>query len=125
VLNEPPPDVFLNLPPLYATESIPTEETIIQMHFFLGRCDWYVAEFDGEDTFFGYACLGDPDMAEFGYFSLSELKSIKAKTRVIDAQSGALIGMLPVQVEWDENWKPKPFCDVQTKHLASHSTANN
>ena len=115
MLNDPPPDVLLNLPPLYATESIPTEETIIQMHFFLGRCDWYAAEFDGEDIFFGYACLGDPDMAEFGYFSLAELKSIKVKTRVIDAQSGALIGILPAQVEWDENWKPKPFRDVQTR----------
>jgi len=113
MLNEPPVDVLFDLPPLYATQSIPSEKTIIFLHFFLGRCDWYAAEFDGEDNFFGYACLGDPDMAEWGYFSLLELKSITVKTPVIDAHSGALIGMLPAQVEWDEMWEPKPFSAIQ------------
>ena len=34
---------------------------------------WYLMEYDGEDTFFGYV-IGMEN--ELGYFSLSELKSI-------------------------------------------------
>ena len=35
---------------------------------------WYATEFDGEDTFFGLASIFEP---ELGYFSLSEMESIK------------------------------------------------
>ncbi len=48
------------------------------MHFFIGNCHWYIAEYDGEDIFFGYAILnGDIQNAEWGYISFSELKEIK------------------------------------------------
>ena len=39
------------LPRLYETENIPLEEKIIQMHFFLAGCDWFIAEYDGADLF--------------------------------------------------------------------------
>ncbi len=46
------------------------------LHFFYGGSDWWITEWDGKDTFFGFACLnGDWQMAEWGYVSLSELKS--------------------------------------------------
>src|SRR5665647_845256 len=35
---------------------------------------WYATEFDGKDTFFG---LVDGFVKELGYFSLSELESVK------------------------------------------------
>ena len=35
---------------------------------------WYATEFDGEDTFFGLVCGHE---TELGYFSLSELRSVK------------------------------------------------
>ena len=58
---------------------------LIHMHFFIGGCDWYAAEFDGEDTFFGYAILNnDYQNAEWGYFSLRELKSIQVGWVQID-----------------------------------------
>lgn len=35
---------------------------------------WYATEFDGEDTFFGLVCGHE---AELGYFSLSEITSVR------------------------------------------------
>lgn len=51
---------------------------VIHMHFFIGGCDWYAAEWDAEyGDFFGFAILhGDYQNAEWGYFNLEELKSI-------------------------------------------------
>ncbi|GAB7023798.1 DUF2958 domain-containing protein [Salidesulfovibrio brasiliensis] len=75
--NEPSPEQLDAIPRLYETETIPLENKLIHLHFFIGGCDWYAVEFDGEDTFFGYAILNrDWQNAEWGYFSLSELKAI-------------------------------------------------
>jgi hypothetical protein len=69
------------IPALYSTEDVKTGDKIVHAHFFVASCDWWAVEFDHEDgdTFFGFACLGDPDMAEWGYFSLSELEEIKIR----------------------------------------------
>ena len=41
---------------------------------------WYAAEYDPVDRiFFGYANLGDPEMAELGTFSLDELQDFRGK----------------------------------------------
>ena len=41
---------------------------------------WYAAEYDPVDRiFFGYANLGDSEMAELGTFSLDELQAFKGK----------------------------------------------
>lgn len=83
--NEPTKEQLAKIPGLYGTEHVKTKDKLIYMHFFLGGCDWYVAEFDGEDLFFGYAILNnDFDNAEWGYFSLQELKSIKVGWLEID-----------------------------------------
>ncbi len=48
-------------------------------HFFIGGSDWYILEWDGQDTLWGYVILnGDLQNAEYGYTSLSELHSIRA-----------------------------------------------
>ena len=113
MITLPPQELLAHLPRLYQTEPIPTQKKIIHLHFFFHNYDWFAAEFDGEDEFFGYACLGDPDMAEWGYFSLAELKAVKTGVPVIDANTGRLIGMFPVHVEWDQQWQPKPFSQIQ------------
>ena len=65
------------IPRLYQTEEIPLAEKIIHMHFFIAGCDWYIAEFDGEDLFWGFANLNDELNAEWGYVSFNELKSLE------------------------------------------------
>ncbi|WP_416242536.1 DUF2958 domain-containing protein [Azospira sp. APE16] len=65
------------LPKLYAQENL--EKQICFLKFFLPGTGftWYIMEFDGEDTFFGYANLGDTQYAELGYSSLSELSGLQ------------------------------------------------
>lgn len=75
MFTEPPPELLARIPGIYTSKLTSLEDTIIHAHFFLGRCHWYVAEYDGQDTSFGFATLGKPALAEWGYFGLSGLRS--------------------------------------------------
>jgi len=45
-----------------------------------GAGTWFAVEYDPVDrVFFGYATLGDPEMAELGSFSLDELQEYKGR----------------------------------------------
>ena len=57
--NTPTTDRLSKIPKLYETEHIPLQDKLIHLHFFIGGCDWYIAEFDGEDLFWGFAILND------------------------------------------------------------------
>ncbi|MFY9308105.1 MAG: strawberry notch C-terminal domain-containing protein [Bacteroidia bacterium] len=78
------------IPVLYSTEKLYNKQkkgnnpqsfndfAIAKAHFFVGSTDWYVLEWDGSDTIWGYCILnGDYENAEYGYASLSELFSIR------------------------------------------------
>jgi hypothetical protein len=83
--NTPTTDRLSKIPRLYETEHIPLQDKLIHLHFFIGGCDWYIAEFDGEDLFWGFAILNDDfQNAEWGYISFSELKSIKVGGDVLN-----------------------------------------
>jgi hypothetical protein len=91
--NMPNKERLAKIPRLYQTENTPLKDKLIYLHFFIGGCHWYIAEFDGEDLFWGFAHLGDDQCAEWGYISFSELKSIK-----ID-------GWLEIDCETEEVWQ--------------------
>lgn len=93
--NKPTEKQLARIPRLYETEKIPAGDKIIHLHFFIGGCDWYIAEFDGDDTFFGYACLNDPENAEWGYISYREL----CETRLGPG----------FEIDREVRWTPKPF----------------
>lgn len=98
--NEPSQDRLDQIPMLYETESIPLRNKLIYLHFFIGGCDWYIAEFDGEDTFFGYAIINhDYINAEWGYISFQELKKIK-------------ITWVEVDCETEESWHIKSAGEI-------------
>ncbi|NMC97924.1 MAG: DUF2958 domain-containing protein [Deltaproteobacteria bacterium] len=98
--NIPSSEQLALLPKLYETEHIPLEEKIIHMHFFLAGCDWYIAEYDGGDLFWGYVILNnDHQCAEWGYISFSELKDIKIK--------GGL------EIDRDLYWLPQKASEIQ------------
>jgi hypothetical protein len=85
--NEPSTERLSKIPKLYETEEIPLQEKLIHLHFFIGACDWFIAEYDGEDVFWGFAILnGDYEMAEWGYVSFQELKSISINGIEIDCE---------------------------------------
>ena len=97
--NKPTENQLNRIPALYATESVKMEDKIIHMHFFIGGCDWYIAEYDpAERLFWGFAILnGDLEMAEWGYISYDELLSIKAGF---------------VEIDREVNWNPKVFSTI-------------
>lgn len=70
----PSTEVLQAIPPLYGTERTPERDKVVHLHYFSGRCDWWVLELDQAGRLaFGFACLGDPAMAEWGYINLHEL----------------------------------------------------
>ena len=63
------------LPELYANEEIGlAAQALVKFFTPDANWTWYASEFDGDDIFFGLV-IGH--MAEFGYFSLSELESVR------------------------------------------------
>jgi hypothetical protein len=100
--NTPTEDRLSKIPKLYETEHVPLQEKLIHLHFFIGSCDWYVAEYDGEDIFWGFAILNhDFQNAEWGYISLSELKSIKVD------------GWLEIDCELEELWCVRKASEIE------------
>ena len=84
--NKPTDAELSKIPAFYSSEHTPLKEKIIHFHFFLGGCDWYACEYSPEErSFFGFVILSnDYEMAEWGYFSLEELASIKVKWLEVD-----------------------------------------
>lgn len=99
--NIPTQERLDKIPRLYETEGTELKDKLIHLHFFLGGCDWYIAEYDGGDLFFGYAILnGDTINAEWGYISFSELKSLK-------------VSFMEIDCELEEFWKIKPASEIE------------
>ena len=118
--NEPSKDI-LNKFPRYGTKDIlnhPTADVVIHGHFFTSAFDWYVSEFDGKDTFFGFVNLGDPQNAEWGPFTLSELRELRLPIRININNMEELSSSSALHVEWDEYWKPKKFGEIQIPGLS-------
>ena len=100
--NEPSKKRLDQIPKLYETERVPIQDKLIYLHFFIGDCDWYIAEYDGGDLFFGFAILNnDIEMAEWGYISFSELKDIK------------IGGSYEIDCELEEVWGIRPICEIE------------
>jgi hypothetical protein len=105
--NKPSKKRLSKIPRLYETEDVPLKDKIIWLHFFIGGSDWYICEYDGDDLFFGFVILNNDDqMAEWGYISFSELKSLKAN------------GWIEVDCELEEFWEPKRAIEVDRIRIA-------
>jgi hypothetical protein len=92
-------EILSKLPQLYSQENNP--DPIVQVKFFdpCGSWTWYGIEFDGKDKFFG---LVDGFEEELGYFSLSELSSVKNK--------------MGLGIERDMYFTPKPLSQVKRRN---------
>ena len=88
-------EIQKKLPKLYSQED--NSNPTIQVKFFCpwNQWTWYGIEYDGKDTFFGYV-IGHEK--EYGYFTLSELKSVK--------------GFMGLGIERDLHFKPKPIKEI-------------
>lgn len=92
-----PKDVREELPELYANEELGSAAQAL-VKFFMpdSNWTWYVSEYDGDDILFGLV-LGF--VAEFGYFSLSELESVR--------------GPLGLPIERDLHFKSKTLKELK------------
>ena len=89
------------LPKLYATEKLGKEAIAVVKYFTPdANWTWYATEFDGVDTFFGLVKGLD---TELGYFSLSELESVR--------------GSLGLSVERDLYFMPKPLKEIDPHNV--------
>lgn len=99
--NEPTPYRLSQVPKLYETDSVSLRNKLIYLHFFLADSDWYISEFDREDTFWGFVVLnGDLSNAEWGYFSFSELRRIRMN------------GWMEIDCELERHWKVRPASQI-------------
>jgi hypothetical protein len=100
--NEPSKERLAKIPRLYETENVSLKDKLIYLHFFIGGCDWYIAEYDGDDLLWGYAILNNDYLnAEWGYISFRELKEIKIN------------GWLEVDCELEESWQVKKALKIE------------
>ena len=99
--NEPTKERLAKIPKLYECEDVPVQDKDIHLHFFIGGCDWFISETDGEDMMFGFCNLNDDQLAEWGYVSLSELRKIKVQ------------GFVEVDCELEEFWKVRKANEVK------------
>jgi hypothetical protein len=105
--NIPKKQQLNNIPRLYETEHIPLEDKLIYLHFFMEGCDWYIAEYDGEDLFWGFTILNnDLRNAEWGYLSLGELKSIRIEK------------WLEIDCETEETWQARKASQIEKIRIA-------
>ena len=87
------------LPRLYSTENVKDPQVVCKFFLPSFSWTWYAIEFDGQDTFFGYVAGDDQ---ELGYFSLSELTSLR--------------GRLGDRLERDLYFQPQPLSQVKKLH---------
>jgi hypothetical protein len=89
-------EVRKKLPPLYSQEKL-AGKAVAHVKFFTpdSSWTWWATEFDGEDLFFG---LVEGHCRELGYFSLSELESIR--------------GPYGLAVERDLYWQSKTLEEI-------------
>ena len=94
------PESREKLPDLYSSEELGLMALAL-VKFFTpdSNWTWYASEFDGEDLFFG---LLDGLETELGYFSLSELQSVK--------------GPLGLPIERDLHYEPKTLKELIELH---------
>lgn len=92
------------LPSLYSGEELGLMALAL-VKFFTpdSNWSWYASEFDGDDIFFG---LVSGLAVELGYFSLSELQSVK--------------GPLGLPIERDLYFQPQTLKDLKEKHEREH-----
>lgn len=70
------PKSITSWPTMYSTEETPLADKELHAHYFVGGCDWYIAEADTDTGIaFGYADLGFGG-GEFGEIYLPELEAV-------------------------------------------------
>ena len=93
--------ILNKIPTLEATAETSIEDGVVICKFFnpAGAGTWYLTAYNPDQKLaFGFVTLGDPDMAELGYISITELESIKLP--------------MGLSIERDMHFDPMPLKEV-------------
>jgi hypothetical protein len=93
-----PADLKGKIPKLYSQEDVEDPKAWVKFFSPYSGAVWFVTEFDGSDTMFGWAEMFRGG-GELGYISLSELENLHR-------------GGLPL-VERDLSWRPRPLSQAK------------
>ena len=95
-----PKDIREELPELHANEELGlAAQALVKFFTPDSSWSWYCSEFDGNDICFGLVIGFEP---EFGYFSISELESVR--------------GPLGLPIERDLHFKPKSLEELRNHY---------
>jgi len=94
-----PDELRAKIPALYATERNPDATAWVRLFTPDSSWTWYVVEYDGDDTCFGYV---EGHAKELGYFLLSDIACAR--------------GRLGLPVERDLFFTPRPLFEVRARH---------
>ena len=85
--------------PVTYSQSESGDEAVAYLHYFYGKCDWYITEKDmeGDGTVQAYGMADLGYGPECGYISIQEI-----------TQSG-------IYVELDLHWEPKTLAEIKKK----------
>jgi len=75
-------EILNKLPKIGETGELEAKDVKVPLKLFnpAGAGTWYITEYSPEDDLaFGFANLGDPEMAELGYISIKELSDYRSK----------------------------------------------
>lgn len=101
-----PASIKSKIPKLYSQEDVSDPTVWVKFFNPYGRGVWYITEFDGRDTMFGWADLG---YGELGYVSLNELEKLE--------RNG-----LPL-IERDLSWRPMPLSKAKSRRASQTKEA--
>ncbi len=120
MFTEPSREIIEQLPPLKQVRRLPPIQRVIHLHFVFLSYHWYVAAFVekvADDTvLFGFVNLDDPIMAEWGDFTLCQLRELQTFTNLIDVHTGRRLCRIPIVTEWDQEWRPRPFGEIDWRN---------
>lgn len=104
--------------PLYSQDG-KKGDALALYHLFIGSADWYVTEGSREGdgvTLFGLVNMGGN--VEMGYFSLSEMESIKVPVPVhIEGDNGKSETQFFAYIEKDLYFEPTKLKDLKGEHV--------
>jgi len=108
--NIPTNEQLDKIPRLHESEGTALDEIIIHLHFFIFGSDWFIAEYDGDDLFFGFACLDEDYInAEWGYVGFQDLKELN---------------IYGIEIDHDLYWKPRTAGEIDLIKKCINSGCN-
>ncbi len=108
-LNLMPPEVINSTPRLYAQSELSANEAIVHVHLFGPVGDFWLTEVAADGTeAFGYIRLSSqPENAELGYISITELQELVDENFIAKKD-------LRFMIERDLHWNKCTLADVQS-----------